>query len=75
MNKWFSLKLRPPRKNAGQSQTQRSERRERDDDLEATLAEILEGKLDLKEGEEETKKTLMTTQMRMNQLTRRNIPF
>lgn len=56
MNKWFSLKLRPPRKNAGQSQTQRSERRERDDDLEATLAEILEGKLDLKEGEEETKK-------------------
>ena len=50
MNKWFALKLRAPRKRVqGQAQNQnRIERREnRDADLEATLSEILNGKLAL----------------------------
>ncbi|VVT56754.1 uncharacterized protein SAPINGB_P005249 [Magnusiomyces paraingens] len=55
MNKWFTLKLRSPRKRAAQNQAQnRSGRREnRDTDLENTLSEILEGKLDLKDSDEE----------------------
>lgn len=58
MNKWFSLKLRAPKKRgSGQSHAQaRAERRDnRDADLEATLSEILEGKLDLKADEDAEK--------------------
>lgn len=61
MNKWFGLSLRARKKNTSQAVTKnRTERREkRDAQLEATLSEILEGKLEIsseKEGSESPKK-------------------